>query len=84
MFFFFRTLALSYTPNIYTPTPIPLLYNPFTIILHKRRSAYLFQAEHTPACCIGTKQNKDFHVVTFSLLYTGSAVINPPKLSPWG
>ena len=45
-------LAQSYTPNIYTPTPIPLLYNPFTIVLHKRRSAYLFRAAHTPACCI--------------------------------
>ena len=35
LFFFFRMLAQSYTPNIYTPTPIPLLYNPFTIVLHK-------------------------------------------------
>ena len=34
-FFFFRMLAQSYTPNIYTPTPIPLLYNPLTIVLHK-------------------------------------------------
>ena len=61
--FFFCTLAQSYTPNIYTPTPFPLLYspNPFTIIRHKRHSAYLFQAAHTPACCIGTKRNKDFH-----------------------
>ena len=39
LFFFFRMLAQSYTPNSYTPTPIPLLYNPFTIVLHKRRSA---------------------------------------------
>ena len=54
--FFFRMLAQSYTPNIYIPTPIPLLYNPFTIVLHKRLSAYL---SNTP-CWIGTKRNKDF------------------------
>ena len=60
----FRMLAQSYTPNIYTPTPIPFLYNPFTIVLHKRLSACLFRAEHTPACWIGTKQNKDFHPAT--------------------
>ena len=45
--FFFRMLAQSYTPNIYTPTPIPLLYNPFTIVLHKRLSAYMFRAAQT-------------------------------------
>ena len=61
--FFFRMLAQSYTPNIYTPTPIPLLYNPFTIVLHKRLSAYMFRAAHTPACWIGTERNKDFHPV---------------------
>ena len=49
-FFFFRMLAQSYTPNIYTLTPILLLYKPFTIVLHKRLCAYLFRAAHTPAC----------------------------------
>ena len=58
---FFRMLAQSNTPNIYTPTPIPLLYNLFTIVLHKRLSTYMFRAAHTPACWIGTKRNKDFH-----------------------
>ena len=78
-------LVQSYTPNIHTPTPIPSLYNPFTIadmartfefvlhfvgcvtvtvspnqiiiiiiiiiiVLHKRLSAYMFRAAHTPAC----------------------------------
>ena len=62
--FFFRMLAQSYAPNIYIPTPIPLLYNPFTIVLHKRPSAYLFRAAHTPAWWIRTKQNKDFHPTT--------------------
>ena len=61
---FFRMLAQSYTPNIYTPTPISLLYNPFTIVLHKRLSAYPFRAAHTPTCRIGTKRNKDFHHAT--------------------
>ena len=50
--------------TIYTPTPIPLPYNPFTIVLHKRLSAYMFRAPHTPACWIGTKRNKDFHPAT--------------------
>ena len=63
-FFFFRMLAQSYTPNIYTPTPIPLLYNPFTITLHKRLRAYMVRAAHTPASWIGTKRNKDFHPAT--------------------
>ena len=46
-------LTQPYTPNIYTPTPIPLLYNnPFTIVLHKRISAYPFRAAHAPACLI--------------------------------
>ena len=44
-FFFFRMLAQSYTPNIYTPTPIPLLCNPFTIVLHKRRRIELSSCE---------------------------------------
>ena len=49
----------------FIPQPlIPLLYNPFTIVLHKRLSAYLFRAAHTPACWIGTKRNKDFHPAT--------------------
>ena len=48
--FFFRMLAQSYTPNIYIPTPIPLLYNPFTIVLHKSLRAYPFRAAHTLAC----------------------------------
>ena len=61
---FFRMLAQSYTPNIYTPTPIPLLYNPFTIALHKSLKAYPFRAAYTPACWIGTKRNKDFHPAT--------------------
>ena len=47
LFFFFRMFAQSYTPNIYTPTPIPLLYKPFPIVIHKRRSAYLFRAART-------------------------------------
>ena len=50
--------------NIYTPTSISLLYNPFTIVLHKRLSAYLFRAAHTPARWKGTKRNKDFHPAT--------------------
>ena len=49
-FFFFRMLAQSYTSNNYTPTPIPLLYNPFTIVLHKSLCAHPFRAAHTPAC----------------------------------
>ena len=53
--------AQSFTPNIYTPTPIPLLYNPFTIVLHKSLCAYLFRAAHTPACWLRTKRSKDFH-----------------------
>ena len=40
--FFFRMLAQSYIPNIYTPTPIPLLYNPFTIVLHSSLSKFSF------------------------------------------
>ena len=43
LLFFFRMLAQSYTRNIHTPTPIPLFYNPFTIVLHKRLSAYPFR-----------------------------------------
>ena len=50
IFFFFRMLAQSYVPNIYTPTPIPLLYSSFTIVLHKGLRAYPFRAVHTPAC----------------------------------
>ena len=41
--FFFRMLALSYIrQNFYTQPLIPLLYNLFTIVLHKRLSVYMF------------------------------------------
>ena len=55
--FFFCMLAQSYTPNIYTPTPIPFLYHPFTSVLDKRLSAYLFRAAHTHTCLL--KGNKE-------------------------
>ena len=64
-------LSLSYARSIlyaktFIPQPLfyPLLDNPFTIVLHKRLSAYLFRAAHIPACWIGTKRNKDFHLAT--------------------
>ena len=49
-FFFFRIhmLAQSHTPNIYSP-PLFHYYNPFTIVSHKRLSAYLFRAALGPA-----------------------------------
>ena len=80
-FFFFRMLAQSFTPNIYTPTPIPLLYNPFTIVLHKSLCAYLFRAAHTPACWIGTKRNKDFHHATLQPI--GNQVYWPNPSRMW-
>ena len=63
-FFFFCILAQSYTSTIYTPTPIPLLYIPFTIVLHKSLRAYPFRAAQTPACWIGKKRNKELHPAT--------------------
>ena len=73
-------LLLSYACSILYPkhlyhNPIPLLYNPFTIVLHKRLSAYLFRAAHTPACWIGTKRNKDFHPATPQPI--GTRIIGP-------
>ena len=58
------SFACSLNPirQTFIPQPlIPLLYNPFTIVLLKSLWAYLFRAAHTPACWIGTKRNKDFH-----------------------
>ena len=56
--FFFRMLAQSYTPNIYTPTPILLLYNPFTIVLHKRLSAYLSVSSCAHTCLLNRNKSK--------------------------
>ena len=55
--FFFdkRMLAQSYLPNIHIPRAIPLLYNPFTIVRHKRLSAYMIRSSHSPACCLACK-----------------------------
>ena len=63
-YLFFRVLAQSYTPNIYTSIPTPSLYNPLTIVLHKRLSAPPSRTAHTPTCWVGTKRNKDFHPAT--------------------
>ena len=46
-FFCSYARSILYAKHLY-PNPIPLLYNPFTIVLHKRRSAYLFGAAQTP------------------------------------
>ena len=62
---------------------IPLLYNAFTIVLHKRLSAYLFRAVHTPACWIGTKQNKDFHPATPQPIQNPDYWPNPSRMWIW-
>ena len=46
-FFLSYACSILYAKHLF-PTPIPLLYNPFTIVSHKRLSAYPFQAAHTP------------------------------------
>ena len=54
--------SLNPIRQTFIPQPlIPLLYNPFTMVLLKSLWAYLFRAAYTPACWIGTKRNKDFH-----------------------
>ena len=41
--------SILYAEHLY-PIPIPLRYNPFTIVLYNRLNAYPFRAAHTPAC----------------------------------
>ena len=76
-FFFFRMLAQSCTPNIYTPTPIPLLYNPFTIVLHKRRSAYISVPSCEHACLLYGNKAKQRLSPLLRRSQSGTRIIGP-------
>ena len=63
--FLSRMLAQSYTPNIYTPTPNPLLYNHFTIVLHESLCPHLSR----PSCAhILPVEMEQSETKTFTLL----------------
>ena len=50
IYYYFRMLAQSYTPNLYTPplyTVFIIFYYPFTIVLHNRLNTYPFRAART-------------------------------------
>ena len=81
------TMQINYIPHPYSitlwRTMVKGLYNPFTIVLHKRLSAYPFRAARTPARCLGTKRNKDFPPATPQPIGNQDYWPNPLRRPMW-